>query len=149
MTEAARTSKLDIARAIAAQPDGTVADLVLFEHGTVIFLRNPSEASALAAAQALDAKIGPYGGEGSEFGDFNPMKLKAFDGWLVEFCWGPAVVTIVLPEDLTAPTAASSTEVVLGIDDRAALTVGLSGRAARNLDMRERKIVYRSWAAVE
>ena len=140
-------TKQDIARAIATLDDGQVLNHVLFEHGTVLFLRSRSEASALVAAQAIDAKIGPYGGEGSAFGDFSPMKLKAFDGWLVEFCWGPTVVTIVLPENLTAPIETSSTEVVHGVADRAALAAGLRGRAARNLDMHERRIVYRSWAS--
>lgn len=140
------TSRASIARTIATGPDGNVQTHVMFEHGTVLFLSEPNEEKALRAAEAIDKAIGPYGGEGGAPGDFNPMKLKAFDGWLVEFCWGSGVVTIVLREDMDGPPVKPfPTEVVQGISDRESLAAGLRGRAARNRDMRERKIVHRSW----
>lgn len=137
-------TKQAIARSIATLPDGSVLNHVLFEHGTVLFVKAPDEALALDVAKKLDAAVGPYGGEGGAPGDFLPMELKNYDGWLVQFCWGSAVMTIVLPVDLATPAAMSPTEVVQGLH-----AVGLCGRAARNKDFKECTIVARSWDATE
>lgn len=140
-------TKQDVARAVATQPDGRINDVVMFEHGTVMTLTSPDETKGIAAAKLFYEEVGPYGGEGGPPGDFTPLKLKAFDGWLVEFCWGALIMTIVLPDDLSTPAQASPTEVFHGISDPIALAAGLRGRTLRNLDLRERKIVYRSWAS--
>jgi hypothetical protein len=139
------TTKETIARTIATRPDGSVRSYALFENGTMLFLRDCSDAEALDVAKRIDALIGPYGGEGGAPGDFSPMRLNAFHGWLVEFCWGPSVMTIVLPEDMKHQPLVSSTEAIQGIIDRDAFMAGIVGRAARNKDMRERRIVSRSW----
>jgi hypothetical protein len=146
------TRKIDIARIINTRPDGSVIDHVVFEGGTVIGMkREIDDAKIREVTRAISDRIGPHGGEGGPQGDFNPMQLKAFDGWLVEFCWGASILTIVLPEDIKTAPAASSTEVVRGVAslemNRALemIRAGLAGRALRDRDMRECVVVTKSW----
>lgn len=143
-------TKAEIARALSALPDGQTLNLVMFKHGTCFYVTTRDESAILDVARRVDALIGPFGGEGGAPGDFQVAKLKLFDGWLVNFCWGPRISTIVLPSDLLTPPKPSTTEVIVPGPRKpgTALTwtnIGLVGRAARNLDMASPEIVFRSW----
>lgn len=139
-------SKIDIARTINTRSDGSVIDHAVFAGGTVISIkREADDAKIREIVAAIDGMIGPHGGEGGPPGDLYPMQLKAFDGWLVQFCWGASILTIVLPEDLMATPATSPTEVMCGITSSTMLQVGLAGRALRNRDMRECVVIAKSW----
>lgn len=143
-------TKCEILRTIYVQ--NATANWVLFENGTALVCKAADETRILETAKALAADIGPHGGEGSEYGDFNPVRLRAFPGWLVTYCWDLSVFTIVLDTEIpTAVTQPTSTEVIqceLQSNSKelvGRLFAGVAGRAARNQDLVERKIVARSW----
>jgi hypothetical protein len=95
----------------------------------------------------IDDQIGPHGGEGSPLGDCSPMRLKAFDGWLVGFSL--PLHTFVgddeIAEAMQLPL--SPTEVMQrdSEDDvqhaMQELRIGLFGRHKRNADVRAPKII--------
>lgn len=118
----------------------------LFQHGTVLVAGHPGAGpnSAIVAMGVLAKLFGPYGGEGSALGDCRAMKLKNFPGWLVDYnIESLALVTIVLPEDLSATPPSSPTEVMQVPDgtDPLSMKVALCGRAKRNQDVCDPKVV--------
>jgi hypothetical protein len=122
----------------------------LFEHGTIFCARvEVGDKYAIAQMKDLAAKLGPYSGEGSEWGDCNPMKLNNFPGWLVSFPALGSLVTYVGPEEMKTAPPPSSTEKFIGPDGKIMpitheLRVALFGRYKRNLDARSPKIIKRS-----
>jgi hypothetical protein len=119
----------------------------LLEHGTVVVcaVPNPSDADVLDTLRQIDAMIGPHGGEGTPYGDFQPQRLKAFDGWLVVFTL--PLYTFVGDDELAEASQlpGSPTEVMqLGDGSMQELRVGLFGRHKRNLDVKDPKIIARS-----
>jgi hypothetical protein len=140
----------------------------LLKHGTVVVLKDDPLATdelAIRGMSKLAADLGPYEGEGSPLGDCNPMKLKAFPGWLVSFgdrCRG--MFTYVGPEETEGTPPPPQAEVLVyegtavrpatpdeatdhrqkAADLMAEVRVALFGRHKRNLDARNPEIVARS-----
>ena len=139
------------------QPPGT--KWYLLEHGTILQLKDVPQVTdeyIVGAMNKLAADLGPYSGEGSHFGDCNPMKLNKFPGWLVSFAFG-GIWTYVGPEELenVPKDAYSSTEIMSAGDSKFVraselpiemldMRVALFGRYKRNLDARSPKIIKRS-----
>lgn len=128
----------------------------LFENGTVVVGMAPEfdETWALDEMKALAEKLGPYEGQASQFGDFDPMPLKNHErAWLVRFPCSSAILTLVDTNDfdkkLNRPPADEVIQVGSGGYVRAQdavgdIRAGLCGRMKRNRDARERKIIARS-----
>jgi len=139
------------------QPPGT--KWYLLEHGTILQLNDVPQVTdeyVIDVMKKLAADLGPYSGEGSHFGDCNPMKLNKFPGWLVSFAFG-GIWTYVGPEELenVPKDAYSSTEMMYTGDSKFVraselpiemldMRVALFGRYKRNLDARSPKIIKRS-----
>lgn len=125
----------------------------LLEHGTIFVARPPriSDEVVITKLDRLAKTLGPYSGEGSEWGDCNPAKLAKFDGWLVTYPAVGYLVTYVSPAELETAPPPSETErfvagdrVVGGSEMPFELRVAIFGRYKRNLDARHPKIVARS-----
>lgn len=128
----------------------------LLEHGTILMLRDVPEADdayVIKEMGNLATRLGPYGGEGSVYGDCNPMQLRKFPGWLVAYSL-EGMVTYVgpeemenVPQDAYSPTEMMGTgdgKIVAAKDAPFELRVALLGRYKRNLDARDPKIIKRS-----
>jgi hypothetical protein len=106
---------------------------VLFEHGTCVKLsklrRSPTEAARSIMAEY---RVIP----GTPLGDFNTLKLKNFQGWLIAGCH-PDVFTYVSPAEL--PEEAKDN----------AWAIGLWGRNKRDRDARELNVVHVADGAAE
>lgn len=121
----------------------------LLGHGTIVIAatHDVSADGILKAMRRLDELIGPHGGEGSPLGDCTPMRLNAFDGWLVGFTL--PLHTFVGDDEIVEAEQlpASSTEVMQrDADDDAhrgmqELRIGLFGRHKRNKDAGDPKII--------
>ncbi len=128
----------------------------LLEHGTILTLRDVPEvddAYVIDSMGKLAKRLGPYSGEGSPYGDCNPMQLRKLPGWLVAYSLD-GMVTYVgpeemesVPQDAYSPTEMMDTgdgKVVTAKDATFELRVALFGRYKRNLDARNPKIIKRS-----
>lgn len=128
----------------------------LFEHGTLVLshMRSCGETQAIAEMKWLAEALGPYEGQGSQYGDVNPMSLKRHGHtWLVTYPFTTVIVSFVDADDFTtqatsalpadevvqAPAGATSARAAVGN-----LQAGLVARMHRNRDARERKIIARS-----
>jgi hypothetical protein len=99
---------------------------VLFEHGTVVVLREP-EADPKTQAIDILREYGPVV-VGTELGDFNVVTLDDGQGWMVTASH-EAVFTYVRPDDLP-PKRLSDFE------------IGLYGRNRRDMDGKELNVVH-------
>lgn len=127
----------------------------LFEHGTLVIahMRSCTGDQALAEMKWLAEVLGPFEGQGSVYGDVNPMQLKRHARtWLVTYPFTNAIVSFVdaddfekkahrPPPDEVVQTSNGAVRAQEAIGD---LRAGLVARMKRNLDARERKIVARS-----
>jgi hypothetical protein len=128
----------------------------LFEHGTLVLtaMRSCGEAQALDEMKWLAEQLGPYEGQGSVYGDVNPMPLKRHaQTWLVTYPFTGAIVSFVNTSDFASKAAnalppdevvQASSGAVHAREALGNLRAGLIGRMKRNLDARERKIIARS-----
>lgn len=122
----------------------------LLERGTIFCTRvDVGDEYVLGAMKKLATAIGPYGGEGSEYGDCLPMKLKNFPGWLISYPAIKNVLTYVGPEEMEGTPPPSQTEKFLDANNKILrvsfdMRVALFGRYKRNLDARDPKIIMRS-----
>lgn len=124
----------------------------LFEHGTLVLahMRSCGQAQAIGEMKWLAEALGPYEGQGSVYGDVNPMPLKRHaQTWLVTYPFTSAIVTLVdtddyldsknrLPADEVVQTSAGAQRARHALGD---LQAGLIARMKRNRDARERKII--------
>lgn len=127
----------------------------LFEHGTLVLahMRSCTGDQALAEMKWLAEALGPFEGQGSVYGDVNPMQLKRHaQTWLVTYPFTSAIVTFVdtddfhkaanrPPPDEVVQTSAGAQRARAAVGD---LQAGLVARMKRNRDARERKIIARS-----
>lgn len=147
--------RIEMCRAVFTAPG---SKWYLLEHGTILSLQDIPEVTdqyVIESMNRLATALGPYNGEGSPFGDCNPMQLRKFPGWLVSFgrpCRG--MVTHVgpvemenVPGDTYSPTEMMSVgdgKIVPAKRAPFEMRVALFGRYKRNLDARSPKIVARS-----
>ncbi|TNY37036.1 hypothetical protein EIO00_10360 [Thermomonospora catenispora] len=99
---------------------------VLFAHGTVVICMEPEEDLA-AQATAILREYGPVRA-GTPAGDFGVIVLQDAPGWVV-YGHHDDVLTYVAPEEM-------------GAEEPEEISVGLYGRAKRDQDGRELKIVH-------
>ena len=127
----------------------------LFEHGTIVLsvLRSSEEQQAVSEMRWLADCLGPYEGQGSVYGDVNPMSLKMHQRtWLVSYPFTTAIMTLVDSDDFDKRGYRPPSDEVVqaaGVPVRAQeavgdLRAGLCARMKRNLDARERVIIARS-----
>lgn len=123
----------------------------LFSNGTVVVRTGLAESAAVATMEQLGSSLGPYEGQASQFGDVNPMPLKHHEKtWLVGYPFNGGLFTFVdeddiapenrPPKDEVIQTSAGAVRARQAVGD---LQAGLYGRAKRNRDAREPKIVAR------
>jgi len=117
----------DYARVMSAVLSGHGKSFVVFEHGSVVVLVSaPPGADLAAEATRLMQEHGPVA-VGSPAGDFGVITLPDGRGWAVT-SHHPDILTLVLPHEVSeAPTD---------------LSVGLYGRAKRNQDASEPRVIH-------
>jgi hypothetical protein len=127
----------------------------LFEHGTIVLvhLQACGETQVLREMELLAEALGPYEGQGSVYGDVNPMPLIRHERtWLVTYPFTACIVTLVDADDFQKKANRPPTDEVVQTSEGARraqdavgdLRAGLCARMKRNRDARERKIVASS-----
>lgn len=121
---------------------------ILLEHGTVMPVL--ADTPIFDLLKDFAKQLGPHSGEGSPLGDVQPLQLKEFAGYLVAFNF--PLFTFVGNDELIEAKllAPSPTEVLthsIHENNRGLIEhsqIGLFGRAKRNKDIRNPKIIARS-----
>jgi len=104
---------------------------VLFSNGTYIILEDSTIHNKVDTSIAMMKEYGPVHA-GGPAGDFSTIKLTYTDGWVVNG-HGYGMYTYVHPKELSG----------IGINMPSDVDVGLYGRAKREKDGRELKIIFK------
>ena len=98
---------------------------VVFSHGTCVILREPEPDIARQATELI-AQWPVHAG--SELGDFNVVTLTDVPGWVITYAH-PDILTYLAPEEVERVDAPT-------------VVLGLLGRAKRDKDAHEKRIIF-------
>jgi hypothetical protein len=98
---------------------------VLFAHGTCVILTTPEMDLARQATDLIEQWPVHAGGN---LGDFGVMSVTDAPGWVIT-CAHPDILTYLAPEEVAE-------------EDAAEVALGLQGRAKRDQDAHEKRIIF-------
>jgi hypothetical protein len=98
---------------------------VVFAHGTCVILLEPTQDIAQQATELIAQW--PVAA-GTDRGDFNFLTPTTVPGWVIT-CAHPDILTYLAPEEVDR-------------EDLPRVALGLQGRAKRDQDARERRIIF-------
>ncbi len=98
---------------------------VVFAHGTCVILVEPEPDLARQASDLIEQWPVQAGGN---LGDFGVMPLTDAPGWVIT-CDHPDILTYLAPEEVAE-------------EGMSEIAIGLHGRAKRDLDAHERRVIF-------